>query len=62
LHFIQTEGVSEGEIEMATKPMPKIEKSGVLPNMWRITPPDGYKFDLWSFGRYGMNVILRKKE
>ncbi len=43
------------------KPTPKMEKSPVLPDMWYITPPEGYKFDLWSFGRYGLNLILRKK-
>lgn len=46
----------------STKPQPKMEESRILQNTWRFSPPDGYKFDLWSFGRYGLQVILKKKE
>ena len=56
-------GPSKRHIKGKPKPIePKLEKARILPNMWRLTPPEGYKFDLWSSGRYGINIILRKVE
>jgi len=46
----------------AGKAEPKItvEKSSALLNMYQVRPPKGYKWKLWSFGQYGLSVILEK--
>ena len=37
-------------------------EGGFLKNMYVIKPPLGYKWKLWSFGQYGLHVILIKLE
>jgi hypothetical protein len=41
-------------------PIPKLEKSQILKNHWHVKAPDGWKFRLFSYGQYGMTLILEK--
>lgn len=40
--------------------IPKLEKSPVLKDHWHVKAPEGWKFRLYSYGQYGMTLILEK--